>query len=351
MNILSFGAGAIGTYVGGSLALAGHSLVFLEQPQTAAELRRRGLTLDLAASRGRRERRPAPAIQRPTGVEFVSSLAEALERGPFDFAIFALKSFDTRSALEQIAPLAGHMPPVLCLQNGVDNEPALAAVLGADKVIPGTVTSAVGRRAAGDIVLERLRGMGLAGGHPLARQIVAALEGAGLRARSFRNAPAMKWSKMLTNLPVNASAAILGWEAARVLAHAGLFEMEMRLLREALAVMHLLRIPVIDLPGAPVRALAWAAGLPAGLARPLLRKALGSGRGGKMPSFYLDLHSGRGKSEVDWLNGAVARAGAAGGVPTPVNRALNELLLALTRLEIPLESFAGQPEKLLARIP
>lgn len=351
MRILSFGAGAIGTYVGGSLALAGHRLVFLEQPQAAEELRLRGLTLDLAAARNRRERRPTSTVQRPAGVEFVSQLAEALERGPFDFAIFALKSFDTRSALEQIAPLAGRMPPVLCLQNGIDNEPALAAVLGADKVIPGTVTSAVGRRAAGEIVLERLRGVGVAGGHPLAQQITAALEGAGLRARWFRNAPAMKWSKMLTNLPVNASAAILGWEAARVLAHPGLFEMEIRLLREALAVMRLLRIPVIDLPGAPVRALAWAAGLPVGLARPLLRKALGSGRGGKMPSFYLDLHSGRGKSEVDWLNGAVVRAGHAARVPTPVNQAMNELLLALTRLELPLESYAGQPEKLLARIP
>ena len=32
LKILSFGAGAIGTYIGGSLALAGHEVVFVEQP-------------------------------------------------------------------------------------------------------------------------------------------------------------------------------------------------------------------------------------------------------------------------------------------------------------------------------
>ncbi|HET9912431.1 MAG TPA: 2-dehydropantoate 2-reductase N-terminal domain-containing protein, partial [Anaerolineales bacterium] len=48
MKVLSFGAGAIGTYIGGSLALAGHQLVFVEQPKVVVELRQRGLRLDLA---------------------------------------------------------------------------------------------------------------------------------------------------------------------------------------------------------------------------------------------------------------------------------------------------------------
>jgi ketopantoate reductase len=53
MNILSFGAGAIGTYIGGSLALAGNRLVFLEQTDVAAQLRQRGLRLDLTLDRQR----------------------------------------------------------------------------------------------------------------------------------------------------------------------------------------------------------------------------------------------------------------------------------------------------------
>ena len=46
LNILTFGAGAIGTYIGGSLALAGHSVVFIEQPKAVQQLRKRRLRLD-----------------------------------------------------------------------------------------------------------------------------------------------------------------------------------------------------------------------------------------------------------------------------------------------------------------
>ncbi len=53
LKILSFGAGAIGTYIGGSLALAGEQLVFLEQPSVAAELRSRGMRLDLTLDKRR----------------------------------------------------------------------------------------------------------------------------------------------------------------------------------------------------------------------------------------------------------------------------------------------------------
>jgi 2-dehydropantoate 2-reductase len=79
-------------------------------------------------------------------------------------------------------------------------------------------------------------------------------------------------------------------------------------------------------------------------------KAIGGGRGSKMPSFHIDLYSGRGKSEVDWLNGAVVRYGEKVGVPTPVNKLLTETLLALTKGELPLDTYAHRPEKLLALI-
>jgi len=52
LNVLVFGAGAIGTYIGGSLSSAGHHVVFLEQPGTAQELRIRGLQLDLKKAQG-----------------------------------------------------------------------------------------------------------------------------------------------------------------------------------------------------------------------------------------------------------------------------------------------------------
>lgn len=69
-----------------------------------------------------------------------------------------------------------------------------------------------------------------------------------------------------------------------------------------------------------------------------------------MPSFHIDLYSGRGRSEVDWLNGAVVRFGKKAGVATPVNKVLTETLQALTIGELPLNTYAGQPEKFLALI-
>jgi len=344
MNVLIFGAGAIGTYIGGSLALAGNRVVFVEQTRAVEELRARGLRLDLTISRG-----SVFDIQ-DSSVTFASSLEDALKSSPFDIAIFTLKSFDTAAALDGMKPYAERLPPILGLSNGVDNEPAIAAVLGADKVIAGTVTSSVGRRAVGDIVLERLRGIGVADRHPLSLFITEALNAAGLNAHLFPCADDMKWSKMLTNLPANATAAILDMTAAEVFAQPDLFRLEMRMLRETLAVMRANRLRVEDLPRVPVRALALGTRLPEFVAHPLMLKAVGGGRGGKMPSFHIDLHSGRGRSEVDWLNGAVVRFGEKTGVPTPVNKLLTETLLALTRAEIPLTEFSRQPEKLLSMI-
>ncbi len=338
LSVLSFGAGAIGTYIGGSLALKGHRVVFLERHEVAGELRQRGLRLGLG---GREFRLPSP--------QMAASIEEALAQGPFDVALFALKSFDTRAGLEPLIDNRTAIPPILCLQNGVENEAAIAAALGSEKVISGTVTSAVARRAAGDIELERLRGMGVAAGHPLSARLTQALDEAGLNAHSYPDAASMKWSKMLTNLLANATSAILGMTPAEVFAHPGLYRLEIAQLRETLAVMRAQHIAVVDLPATPVRLLAFGVRwLPPSLSRPLIAKAVGSGRGGKMPSFYIDLHSGRGQSEVDDLNGAVVRCGERLGIPTPANRLFNQTLLALTHGELGLETFNRQPEKLLA---
>ena len=345
LKILSFGAGAIGTYIGGSFALAGEQLVFIEQPAVAAELRGRGMRLDLSLD-GRRHLRETSVLP-AGGFVAVSSLEEALRYGPFDLALYALKSFDTADAIEGMRPFAGRLPPIWCLSNGVDNEPALAALLGSERVVAGTVTSAIGRRGPGEIVLEKLRGVGIDASHTLSKRLLEAANAAYLNARLFDSAVAMKWSKMLTNLLANPTSAILNMTAAQVFTNPKLYRIEVQVLRECLAVMEAQGIPVVDLPGTPVRLLARATRLPLWLSRPLLGRAAGTGRGGKMPSFHIDLHSGRGKSEVEYLHGAVVRAGERLGIPTPANRVLCDTLMALTRAEFPLEEFAGQPEKLV----
>ena len=354
LSVLCFGAGAIGTYMGGSLALSGHRVVFIEQPAVVAELQKIGLSLDLSLDERRKSKEPF--LLPPSSFTCVSSLKEALEQGPFDAAIFALKSFDTVPALENMKPFINHIPPVLCLQNGVDNEPALAAVLGSGKVIAGTTTSSIGRLAAGQIVLERLRGVGIATGsdpklNTLASRLVDAMNDAWLNASLFPNAADMKWSKMVTNLMGNASAAILDMTPAEVLNHPGLFGLEMRMLREALKVMAAQGIHPVDLPKVPIRLFALAARfLPAFIARPVMVKVVGGGRGAKMPSFHIDLHSGRGKIEVDYLNGAVVRAGKKTGIPTPVNRLLNDTLQDLVQGRQQVSAYSRNPEKLLAQL-
>jgi 2-dehydropantoate 2-reductase len=97
-----------------------------------------------------------------------------------------------------------------------------------------------------------------------------------------------------------------------------------------------------------VRALVFATTLPLWLSKPMVSRVAGGKRGNKMPSFHIDLYAGRGKSEVEYLNGAVVREGKRLGISTPVNELLTNTLLALTRKEIPLEEFANQPEKLLS---
>jgi 2-dehydropantoate 2-reductase len=277
-----------------------------------------------------------------------SSIEEALQHGPYNIALFALKSFDTETALKNLLPYKDHMPPILCLQNGVENEELIAEYLGTEKVIHGTITSSVGKLGLGQIILERFRGVGISGDHPLSIKLEQAFSLAGLNPSLISPPAAMKWSKMLTNLVSNASSAILDMPPGEIFNSPGMFRIEIEQIREALRIMKALSIPVVDLPGTPVRAFVLAANrLPAWLSHPILTKAIGGGRGDKMPSFHIDLHSGREKSEVTYLNGAVSRYGEKLGIPTPVNDFLTNTLLKLVESQIPISTYQRDPEKFL----
>lgn len=338
LRLLFLGAGAIGTYVGGSLAAAGHHVTYSEQPDAAAAIAEQGLRLT-------RDDRTTPVRD----FAIFGSAAEALAAGPYDACVVALKSFDTGPALDGLLATGADLPPVLSLQNGVDNEPLIAAKLGADRVITGTVTTAVGKPGIGQVIEEKRRGIGIALDHPLGQRLVDALNDAQLNAVGYPEPGPMKWSKLLTNLTGNATSAILDEPVGALFADRRTYGIEIAVLRECLAVMAALGYRPVDLPGTPVRALALAATrLPRFLAQPALTKALGGGRGDKMPSFHIDLHSGRGRTEVSYLNGAVVRHGEAHGVPTPVNRVLTDTLEALSSGTRSLDTYRHNPDALLA---
>ncbi len=341
LNILSFGAGAVGTYVGGSLALHGNRVVFLEQPEVAAKLRQSGLRLELEDGE---HKLPDPLV--------AGSLDEALSSGPFDAAIFALKAYDTQPFVENlfVDGIAARVPPILCLQNGVDNEAVLASALGADRVLAGSVTSAVSRRAAGDIVLERGRGIAIGQDGPLASRLAQALNEAGIPTRLYPSCPALKWSKMLANMLSAGQSAILGMTPAEIYARPALYKLEMAQQREGLAVMKALGLKPINLPSAPAALISLVVRLPLWLTRPFVAQVVGKMRGHKMPAFYLDLRAGRKQNEIAFLNGAVVRYGEKTGVPTPINRFITDTVLAMAAGKIPVDAYDHQPDKLIRDI-
>lgn len=340
MKFLIFGAGAIGTYIGGNLALSGHSVYFLEQEQNIPSLLEDGISI--LDEKGER---------RTKQIQAGAGLDEALKNGPYDVAILAVKSFDTDPLLESFQPYQNLIPPILCVQNGVENEDKIAQQLTASRVIHGTVTSAIGRRGLGAITVERKRGIGIGLGNPISEPLICVLKSAGFNVKGYQNGKAMKWSKMLTNLVANASSAILNMSPREIYENPASFEIEWRMVRETLQVMNHLGISVTNLPETPVVPLVFAfQKLPKPLARPFLARGVGSGRGGKMPSFHIDLYRGVPKSEVEFLNGAVVRFGEKLGIPTPVNQALTNTLLGMAAGKIDLRTYDHQPEKLLMEL-
>ena len=92
LRILTIGAGAIGCFVGGKMASAGHTVTLVGRARTAAALQSRGLELYSADG----------AVERVPSISAVASVQEAFP-GTFDVAVLAVKSYDTATALDELA--------------------------------------------------------------------------------------------------------------------------------------------------------------------------------------------------------------------------------------------------------
>ncbi|MFZ1506294.1 MAG: 2-dehydropantoate 2-reductase [Anaerolineae bacterium] len=338
------GAGAIGCLVGGRLALAGQQVTLIGRPPVVEAIQAHGLTL-------------SSGVQTHTAVtvEAVPSLAAALAGGAsFDLAILTVKAYDTATVMAELAPWRPHLPPLLTLQNGVGNEERLAGILGAGRVIAGAITTPVTVTAPGVIEVTRRGRIALAAVDPRANafpllSLAALFAAAGLPTRVYEDFRALKWTKLLMNQLANATCAILGWLPAQVMADPRLADLEIAAWRETLAVMATQRIRPVTLGGYPFPWLApLIRTLPPAVIRLALGRLVGGARGGKAPSLYLDLAAGKGRTEVAYLNGAVAAASAEIG--TPVNRVLTETLQALSAGQTPWEQWRDQPARLLQRV-
>ncbi len=266
------------------------------------------------------------------------SIPDAAPAKP-DLLILAVKMFDLAGALE----VAARWPdvPLVTAQNGIGAE-SVAAAARTSPLIAASLTTAVEPTPEG-VARRRIGGLGLApvsgDTAALRRELVGAFTEGGLPTVACADAAAMKWSKLLANLVGNATSGLVDMDVGAIWADRAGFEIERRQLAETLAVMRAQGLRVVSLPGGQVNALLLGLRLPGVIARPVLAFALGRARGGKPPSLRLRLRGGgAGPTEVRWLNGAVADAGARLGVPTPVNATLATLVE-----QIAIDPAAGSP--------
>jgi len=326
MRVLIIGAGPVGLWIGANLIRAGHTVGFVGRPRVIEALRMAGLTVETPAGNWR--------VATP---DVYDSISAASTFGSSDLICITTKAYDLAAALDEIAAAqtipTGSDTMLAAFQNGVGAEAMVAARFGPARTIAATTTTPVSLSGPGRLRVDRAGG-GIAwaafdASAPGPRICIAALVASGCGA-VVADGRALKWSKLLLNLAGNASGAILDLPPAQLFADSRVFRFEMAMLREAVRVMDASGIRAVSLPGAPAASLAWALRwLPDIALRMVLRRRLSAARGDKRPSLYYELANRTGRSEVAWLNGAVAQAGARLGIPTPVNQRLTTVFSAI----------------------
>jgi 2-dehydropantoate 2-reductase len=340
MHVLCFGAGAIGSLVGARLSESGVAVTLLARRDHVAAIRTRGLVMETPQQR---------IVCK--GVDSITMLDDLTD--PPDIILLTVKAYQTPDALQALRPLVQGRAVIVSLQNGVGNEELIAASCGPERTIAGTVTINASRPLPG-VVRQHSRGggIGVAAFNPPqdSYDLAGVFRRAGIPSVAYPDFRAMKWSKLLLNVFTNATSAILDCSSFDVVEDNRLFEVERAALREALRVMAALGLKPVALPGYPAPLLSAAVAASPWLVRPLLRRYMQRGRGTNRPSLWQDLERGRPQSEVEVLNGAVAREGAKLGVATPVNAALTAVLQGLASGRLDRNGFRRRPDALLAAI-
>ncbi|WP_299266544.1 ketopantoate reductase family protein [Halorientalis sp.] len=201
MDVLVFGAGSLGSLVGGLLARQ-HRVTLVGRDPHVATVDAEGLTVD-----GELECHVGPA----------AATAVPADAAP-ELAVVTVKAYDTvaaADALTDCSPAA-----TLSLQNGLDNETVLAARLDCP-VLAGTCTygavlSEPGRvtcTGVGEVVLGPRAG----GESESAARVGAAFDDAGFETTVATDMPRRSWEKLAVNAGINATTALARVENGRVL--------------------------------------------------------------------------------------------------------------------------------------
>lgn len=301
MRFIVFGAGAVGGVVGARLHQAGHQVGLIARGPHREAIERSGLVLETP---GERTVLRIPVAGDPADLGVGTA-------GGDDVILLATKSQDTAGALDALQRAGARDVPIVCLQNGVENErlalrrfpDVYGAVVMAPTghLHPGMV-EAYGRLASGMIDLGRYP----EGTDALAEQIAAALAQSQFRSRVWPDVMRLKYAKLILNLG-NAVDALCADDDRRDALGERAAE-EGRAALDAAGIEHH-DDGVDDLAGR------WA--------QIGVSDIAGRARAGS--STWQSLARATGTIETDYLNGEIVLVGRLHGVPTPVNAALCRL--------------------------
>lgn len=294
-RIAVVGAGAVGGYFGGVFARAGAPTVFIGRKHFADAVSSKGLVLDKSEGQDR--------IRAIATVE-MSAVREC------PLILFCVKANDTFTVAGQMAEFVRPNATVVCLQNGVDNADQVRAVANV-AVVPAAVYVAVsmpepGRvkhLARGDLII------GPASDRTI--EIADVFERAGIPCRISENIEGELWLKLLRNCALNAISALGHARYGEIAQNADAKQLMQHIVDEVLAVARAARV---EMPGVHDRDSGMAAAM-----------EIATQMADAFSSTAQDLNRGR-PTEIEALNGYVARRGAELGVPVPVNHALFTLV-------------------------
>jgi 2-dehydropantoate 2-reductase len=298
IRVAVLGAGAVGCFYGGMLARAGHAVTLIGRPAHVEAFRARGLHFE-----GLKFDEHVPVEASPdAGAVHGSRLV-----------LFCVKSTDTEAAADQMATHLDAGALVVNLQNGVDNTERIQQRI-AQPVIPAVVyvaTEMAGpghlkHHGRGDLVIGELGARLPAGA---LERVQRWFQAAGVPVAVSDNVAGELWAKLVVNCAYNALSAITQLPYGKLIEGPGIREVMRDVVEETLALAR--ASGVVMAPDLLERTYAIASAMPT-----------------QFSSTAQDLARGK-PTEIEHLNGFVARRGEALGVPTPANRALAALVRLL----------------------
>lgn len=203
MNIVIFGAGAIGSFVGGMLS----------QKNNVTLIGRKN-HIDAVKSNGLQVNGKTDATFHPNTAENVDEyMAGNYPDNPADLVIITVKSYNTHVAIQALQPLINENVKLLSLQNGLTNLEIIKNYYRRSKVIGGVISHGVTFKEPGKIEHAGLGEITIGGfGHvpkEELKQVSDAFNDVGLNTSTTDNILGELWVKAAVNASINPLSAII----------------------------------------------------------------------------------------------------------------------------------------------